>query len=313
MNIRGDGELTSHPTEQWKKQFSGVYALLLTPFMRNKEIDWEIYEQYVDWQLSNQPQGLFAVCGSSEMEQLTPDERYELARRAVRRANKIPVLATGNVSAIIEEHEVEILRMAETGVAGIVLIPPGNLGEDQTKLEEYFAKLADISPVPLFLYECPLAAPRHIDSQVYKRLVELHGIVGIKDTTCTNEGINAKITGAPGGLVFQANTPYMADALLHGAAGVMSTTTSAAVDIVLELWESVRSDDAVKTADVHELLVFLDGVLGKGYPVTAKHLVSLRGVPMLTESRKGKSMNASAAKGIEIWLKAAEKHLLKSN
>lgn len=299
--------MIQHPAAKLKEQFGGIYALLLTPFMNNKEIDWKVYEQYIDWQLSHQPHGLFAVCGSSEMEQLTQDERCELARIAVRRAGKIPVLATGNVSVIIERHEEELLRMAETGVTGIVLIPPGSMGEDQNQLEQYFGKLADISPVPLFLYECPLASPRHIDPQVYKRLVEQHGIVGIKDTTCTNEGILAKITGAPEGLVYQANTSFMADAIRQGAAGVMATTTSAAVDVVLRLWESVRSDEREQADAAHELLVFLDGVLGKGYPVTAKHLVSLRGVPMLSQVRKGKSMNASAAKGVEVWQRAAEK------
>jgi 4-hydroxy-tetrahydrodipicolinate synthase len=290
-------------------RFRGVYALLLTPFLQNKEIDWNGYDRYVDWQLSKRPDGIFAVCGSSEMEQLSKQERLDLARRAAARAGGVPVLATGNVQEDPEEHGEELARMAETGVSGIVLIPPGNMGEDQSRLEHYFARLAEQSPLPVFLYECPLASPRHVASDVYGRLARKHGIVGIKDTTCTPEGIHAKIESATGSLVFQANMSYLRESVLDGAQGIMATTGSAAVDAVLAYWRAETNGDAAAAEAAHELLVFLDGVLGKGYPATAKHLVDMRGVPMETVTRKSKGMNASAAQGMAVWWRAARRAL----
>ncbi|GAA3399933.1 dihydrodipicolinate synthase family protein [Paenibacillus hodogayensis] len=289
--------------------FRGVHALLLTPFLHNKEIDWDAYDRYVDWQLSKRPNGLFAVCGSSEMDLLTLQERLELAKRAAARAGGTPVLATGNVQGDPAEHEEELRRMAETGVSGIVLIPPGSMGEDQSRLEDYFARLAGLSPLPVFLYECPLAAPRHIEPSVYGRLVANHGIAGIKDTTCTPETIHAKIVSAPQSLVFQANMSYLRESVRDGAQGIMATTGSAAVDALLEYWRAEQEGDALAAEMWHELLVFLDGVFGRGYPATAKHLVDLRGVRMETVTRKSKGMNESAAKGVEVWWRAAERML----
>jgi 4-hydroxy-tetrahydrodipicolinate synthase len=301
--------MSRNSSEVAAERFRGVYALLLTPYSPNKEIDWVAYDRYVDWQLSKRPDGLFAVCGSSEMECLSLQERLDLARRAAARAEGVPVLATGNVQDDPAGHEEELARMADTGVSGIVLIPPGNMGEDQSRLEHYFARMAELSPLPVFLYECPLASPRHVAPDVYGRLARQHGIVGIKDTTCTPEGIRAKIESATDSLVFQANMSYLRESVQDGAQGIMATTGSAAVDAILAYWRAETSGDIAIAEAAHELLVFLDGVLGKGYPATAKHLVNLRGVPMETITRKAKGMNGSAAQGIAVWWRAAERML----
>ncbi|MEK3916626.1 dihydrodipicolinate synthase family protein [Paenibacillus sp. FSL H7-0331] len=280
--------------------FSGVYSLLLTPFLQDGSIDWNCYDKYVDWQLSMQPNGLFAVCGSSEMGMLTLDERLSLAEIAVKRAGNTPVVATANVSPDTGNHAEELRRMEETGVSGVVFIPPKGMGENQERLGAYFADLASRSSVPVILYECPLNKPHLIDPHVYSSLVVNHGIVGIKDTTCTIEGIEAKIKGAPNSIVYQANTQHMLDAIHLGARGIMAITATAAADVVIQLWReaTTHSDVAVKT---HKKLVALNDALGLGYTATAKYLAALRGIPMSHVTRSNKSLSEEAAAAIRAW------------
>lgn len=113
----------------------GVFALLLTPFRHDLAIDWSAYERYLAWQLQHHPDGLFAVCGSSEMKWLELDERLELARRAARASRGVPVVATANLDTDIARHRDEVARMADTGVAAVVLVPPDGMGEDPSRLE----------------------------------------------------------------------------------------------------------------------------------------------------------------------------------
>ena len=65
-------------------EFAGVYSLLLTPFNWDRTIDYKCYEEYVAWQAAYKPQHLFAVCGSSEMMELTQEERIKCAGLAVK-------------------------------------------------------------------------------------------------------------------------------------------------------------------------------------------------------------------------------------
>ena len=100
--------------------------------------------------------------------------------------------------------------------------------------------------------------------------------VGIKDTTCTLEGIQAKIDAAPESIIYQANTPYLLDAVDLGARGTMAITSTAAADISVKFWEAMpdQREDAVA---YHRQLVLLDAILRFGYPATAKYLAQLRG------------------------------------
>lgn len=290
-------------TTEKRKRFRGVHALLLTPFAEDGSIDWACYDEYVDWQLSMRPRGLFAVCGSSEMGLLTAEERIALAKRAVQRAGDTPVIATANVDTDAGKHEQEMLRMAETGVSALVLIPPEGMGRNQERLGDYFAALADRSPLPVILYECPLNKPHLIDPHVYSRLVAESGVIGIKDTTCTIEGIQAKIAGAGDGIVYQANTEYMLDAIRLGAGGIMAITTTAAADVALALWNSAVSESA-EAIGIHKKLVQLNGILEMGYTATAKYLASLRGVPMGCGTRSGSKLSEEAAAAMRGWHQA---------
>ena len=58
----------------------GNVALLVTPFKYNKEIDFDAYSEYVEWQAMQNPSGLFTVCGSSEMKWLNLKERIALIK-----------------------------------------------------------------------------------------------------------------------------------------------------------------------------------------------------------------------------------------
>jgi 4-hydroxy-tetrahydrodipicolinate synthase len=287
-------------------KFEGVFSLLLTPFHADGTIDWENYEYYVDWQLSHQPQGLFAVCGSSEMKWLTLEERLELARSAVVHAGRTPVVATANLEADLAAHVDEIARMADTGVAGVVLVPPDGLGDEPARFADYMANLAERAPCPVILYEWPLRKPYLIPADLYASLVREQGIIGIKDTTCTVEGIQAKIAAAPESIIYQANTPYLMEAVEMGARGTMAITSAAAGDLVVRFWQAATTGDP-EARKIHQQLVFLDSVLRFGYPGTAKQLAILRGVPMEPHCRWPVTPPDEAVKALAVWLGSIEK------
>lgn len=283
--------------------FGGVFSLLLTPFHEDKSVDFDSYERYVAWQVEQAPNGLFAVCGSSEMKWLTLDERLELARVAVEIAGDVPVVATANLLPALDQHRDEVLRMADTGVAGVVLVPPPGLGKEQKKLGDYFAGLLDDSPVPALIYEWPLVSPYLIEAGVFGELAQNHGLVGIKDTTCTMEGITGKIAVKGGATVFQANAPFMLDSIRKGAGGIMAIVTTAASDLVLQFWRQSAGKKFEDAARLHEQIVMLDSTMERGgsYPATAKHLCAIRGVSMRVACRNPAPQRPENFKAIELW------------
>ena len=137
------------------------------------------------------------------MKWLTLTERLELMRRAVKLAGNTRLW----LRAILR---LEAAGRAEAsdgyGACGRRSCPLGRHGVDQGNLADHFAGLADIAECPVILYEWPLVEPYAIEPWVYSRLTDTGGVIGIKDTTCTMEGIMGKIEAAQGTIVYQANT-----------------------------------------------------------------------------------------------------------
>ena len=97
-------------------EFAGVYSLLLTPFNWDRTINYKTYEEYVAWQAAFKPQHLFAVCGSSEMMELTLEERHKCAGLAVKNSNGVPVFATANLATDFNDQVEEMKMLEQLGV-----------------------------------------------------------------------------------------------------------------------------------------------------------------------------------------------------
>ena len=277
----------------------GVISLLLTPFHPDRSIDWATYDTYVDWQLAQGPAGLFAVCGSSEMKWLDLEERLELARRAVARAGDVPVFATANLGPDPAEHAHEIALMAASGVTAVVLIPQPALAGDVARYADYLLRLVEGAPVPVLLYEWPQVDDYLLDIAVVSAVA--HAVSGIKDTTCTLEGIGGKLRVATDTVIYQANLPFLVDSLRMGARGVMAVVSTACADQLVRLWDSFRSG----SGDLHRQhreLVMLDGLLRQAYPISAKYVVAQRGIPMGLTTRWPGPLAAETARALDVWL-----------
>lgn len=105
------------------KRIEGIIPVMITPFGADGQIDFAGVERLVEWYIANGSDALFAVCQSSEMQFLSLEERVALATFVVKAAaGRIPVIASGHVSATLEEQAEELNAVAQTGVDGMVLV-----------------------------------------------------------------------------------------------------------------------------------------------------------------------------------------------
>jgi len=255
----------------------GIYSLMLTPFFEDRSIDYNTYEEYADWQVSQGVEHLFAVCGSSEMKELTLEERLKLATLTVKHKGNTTVVATANIEPTKEENLEEIKKMEQTGVDGIVLTTKG-MGDDDDKLVEYIRDLASTATVPVFLYEFPGFQPHKMRGKAYGELTKDGLIWGIKDTTCTMEGIQSKIDNKGDSTIIQANMPFLFDSYVAGARGVMATPTSCGGAFFQRFHEAFVSGDMALAEQRYNEIILLDNAIDNGFCASAKELIRLQGV-----------------------------------
>lgn len=272
----------------------GIYSLMLTPFFEDRSIDYNTYEKYADWQVEQGVDHLFAVCGSSEMRELSLEERLKLAELTVKHKGNTTVVATANIEATKEENIEEVKKMEQTGVDGLVLTTKG-MGNDDEGFVAYIRELASHTTLPVFLYEFPGYQPCAISGEAYNELTKDGLVWGIKDTTCTMEGIGAKIDNKNDSTVIQANMPYLWDAYVAGARGVMATPTSCGGAFFQRFHEAFVSGDTELAKQRFNEIILLDNAIDNGFSASAKELIRLQGIDTFNWYTRG-SHNLSPAR-----------------
>ena len=114
---------------------AGVWPVVLTPFRPDGKIDFPAYRKLLEYYIAEGVAGLFAVCLSSELYQLTPSERLELAREAVAvSSGRVPVVACGYLGNTEAEKLQSVFDMAALGMDAVVipvcLLVPQEAGDE---------------------------------------------------------------------------------------------------------------------------------------------------------------------------------------
>lgn len=71
------------------KKVLGAYPTMITPYKEDGSVDYETVKKYVHWYHDNGCEGIFAVCQSSEIFYLTPEEIVKINRTVYETAQEI--------------------------------------------------------------------------------------------------------------------------------------------------------------------------------------------------------------------------------
>lgn len=165
---------TSNNTSESLPQ--GFIPVMLTPFLESGEVDYEGLRTLTEFYVEVGSAGLFANCLSSEMYELSAQERLDITRTVVEQvAGRIPVVATGTFGGPIAEQAEFVKRIYSTGVQAVIAI--SGLIADENESDEVFLQnskelIALTENIPLGFYECPVPYKRLINSEVLGELVK---------------------------------------------------------------------------------------------------------------------------------------------
>lgn len=283
------------------EDYTGIFSLMLTPFKEDMSVDYNAYEEYADWQASQGVAHLFAVCGSSEMAALTLEERVKLASLTVKHKGSTTVVATANMEPSWFAQVEELKRIEATGVDGVVFTTKG-FGNDPDRLVTYIGELKQHTSLPVFMYEFPGLQPCHISGECYGRLVDECGIYGIKDTTCTYDGIKSKIERKVNSCVIQANMPFLFEAFKLGSRGVMATPTSCGGAFFKRFFDAFMSGDMALAEKRFREIILLDCAIDADFNCSAKYLVNLQGIKgMQPRNRGGQKLSAARMESLKAF------------
>ena len=272
------------------KQISnGIYPVMITPYTADNRLDLEAVDRMVEFYAAGGCQGVFAVCQSSEMFDLSEDERVALAARVVKAVRgRMNVVASGHISDAIEDQLRELGRIAATGVDGVVMVS-NRLAKADESDEVFIANmnriLEALPDVTFGMYECPYPYKRLLSDQALAAMRDSGRFSFIKDTCCNAALIAHRIRLLDGKIqLFNANCATLLDTLRSGAAGFSGIMANYHPDLFVWLYANYEKQPE-KAEELMAALSVLSGTERACYPVCCKYHMGLVGVPMEIISR----------------------------
>lgn len=148
--------------------------VMLTPFKENGKIDLNGLTQIIELYLQAGAKGLFANCQSSEMFQLSDEERLLFVKHTLKIADgKVPVVAAGNFGTIIAAQAEFIQKIYHTGVKAVIIVTSLIAGEHEANevFDERIFELFNMTgQIPLGFYECPEPYKRVLSAEQLENL-----------------------------------------------------------------------------------------------------------------------------------------------
>ena len=284
---------------------------MLMPFQNDGQVDYKALTRLTELYLEAGASGLFANCLSSEMFELSPEERLQTIKHVVDIVgDAVPVVATGTFGGPIEQQADFVKKVYDAGTEAVIVITGLLASEQQSDayFNEQVFQLIDLTPgIPLGFYECPEPYKRLLSSEQLKQFVSTGRVIYHKDTCLDIAQVQQKIAAAQGynfGL-YDAYMVHAVDSLKAGAAGLSCIQGNFYPELIV--WLCNNYDDASRAEEVDEVQRFFVrnmNVMHNVYPIVAKYSLNQRGIDISTFTRrKVGNFSSSVKRNVENLFK----------
>jgi len=207
--------------------FKGCGTALVTPFTGAGEVNYEKFEELIDFQIESGVDALI-VCGSTgESSTLTDDEKLELLTVAQSRAGnrcKI-ILGTGSNNT---EHAASLTKSAaERGADGALIVTPYYNKTSPAGLIAHYDYISRNADIPIIIYNVPSRTGLNITPETNYELAKIHNVVANKEASGNIVQIMETVQLCAGSMdIYAGNDDYVIPVMAAGGIGVISTVSN---------------------------------------------------------------------------------------
>jgi 4-hydroxy-tetrahydrodipicolinate synthase len=260
-----------------------VIPAIPTPFTEDgSEVDVEALRRNVRHAVVGGVHGIMTTGGTGEFPHLSREERRLVIEVIVSEAAGSVTIFAGT-SACATWEAIELTRdAAAAGADAAILVPPFYFGIPDDMLYGFFADVAGAGVLPVVVYNNPLYTGNPLSPTLIAELMQLDGVVGLKQSEDDLGQLVEAIRLAEGSgrnLCTGIDSQFYA-ALSIGARGIYSTAASIVPAQMVRLWDLVQEGDHDGALAQHTALQPLNRFLeyDPGYVSPTKEALKMLGL-----------------------------------
>ncbi len=256
--------------------FKGIGVALATPFLDDNRIDFESLKRLIDHVISGGVDYLVALGTTGEAATLSTSEKAQVLQACVEyNRGRVPLMLGlgGNATQKLLD---EIEATDFYGVASILSVSPYYNKPTQEGIIAHFKALADVSPVPLVLYNIPGRTMSNLTARTTLTLSHHPNIVGIKEASGNLEQCMQITASMPKDFLLISGDDLLTKPILSiGGAGVISVLANALPATFKTL---IEGDSKSSLEAAYSLLELNSLMYLEGNPVGLKNLLLHQGI-----------------------------------
>ena len=267
-----------------KPIFNGTGVALVTPFRKQDAVDFSKLELMINNIIDNGINFIVALGTTSEAATMTDTEKSAVLDFIVETtAGRVPIMLglggnnTNAIASIINQVSFE-------GIDGILSVAPYYNKPQQRGLVQHFRYIAEVSPVPVILYNVPGRTSVNLTAETTLQLAEEPNIIGIKEASGNMSQIMEILRCKPEGFqVLSGDDALTLPMIAMGATGVISVMANALPKEMSEMVSMALKGNMKKALPLHyRMLPLMNAIFEEGNPAGVKALLEIQG--MLTNS-----------------------------
>ncbi len=248
-------------------KFRGTGVAIITPFNKDKSVDYKALERLVEHLVTNGIDYLVVQGTTGESVTLSKDEKKEILAFIIKvNNNRLPIVLGmgGNCTATV----VETIKITELkGVAAILSVSPYYNKPTQEGIYQHYKAISQASSLPIILYNVPGRTGSNILPSTTLRLAQdFKNIIAIKEASGNMEQFMEIINNKPKGfLVISGDDALTLPIIASGGDGVISVLANAFPRGFSNMVNAALSADFKKARKLHyqyfEMIhyLFVDG------------------------------------------------------
>ena len=258
--------------------FEGIATALITPITESG-IDYEAFGRLIDWQIDEGVNAL-VICGTTgESSTLTDGEHREAIAYAVKRAaHRVPIIAgTGSNDTAYALSLTDF--SCKAGADGVLVVTPYYNKATQNGLVQMFTKIADVSTVPVILYNVPSRTGVNIAPATVKELSKHPNISGIKEASGNISAV-AEIAALCGDdiNIYSGNDDQIVPIMSLGGKGCISVLSNVLPRQSAELCAKMLKGDYKGAAEMQlKYLPLINALFSEVNPIPVKAAMAAMG------------------------------------
>src|SRR5882672_5472922 len=242
------------------KELRGVLPALVTPLTRDGEVDEPAVRRLVDHVLPGGVHGVLALGSTGEVASLDEATRRKVLAAVVKAAGgKVPVIC-GVVQSQLRAARADVRIAAELGAAAALVTPPHYYPIDQATVLAFYRRLAEDSPLPIFVYNIPQNTKVVVEPATVAVLAREGSVVGIKDSSRDFEyfeNVCLALRDLPDFRIFTGSDTMLLASLTMGAAGTICGAANIAPGWAVRIYEDFERGDLTAARTHQDLLIEL--------------------------------------------------------